>query len=266
MNNFDDAPNSKSRAITRIPLSCASSIGTDDKSSADADASAPLKQNREILSRKMTVAMFVFALGMSMSAGADATNAYRCSSAGQAIAFQDHPCGRGQAQQIMHLSDAIAEPPPAAAVVASAPTEAAKPLQATAPAPRTPTPDFYLCTREDGSRYESANGIGARQAVPLGILGIPVPGFAGASAGSAGITVSTPGPRQSSVLSPARMPLAGSYVWTQDPCHHAEPEEACAYLRDELDATEGKLLHAFSDTEAQLKQARNQLRERLRGC
>ncbi|MEO5625258.1 MAG: hypothetical protein ABIQ70_04545, partial [Dokdonella sp.] len=67
-------------------------------------------------------------------------------------------------------------------------------------------------------------------------------------------------------LPASQAPLAGNYVWIEDACHFAQPQEACTYLRKELDSVLSKLRRAFSDTQSQLEHDENSLRERLRGC
>lgn len=133
-------------------------------------------------------------------------------------------------------------------------------------APAIPAPDFYLCTRYDGSRYRSDDGRGGGSAVPLGMLGVPDRGLAQAYGGRDGIGVSAPGLRPIPQIPAAQAPLANGYVWIDDACHHASATEACAYLRGELDSVQDKLKRAFSDTEPQLKRQQAALRERMRGC
>ena len=129
-----------------------------------------------------------------------------------------------------------------------------------------PPPEFFLCTRHDGSRYASDDGRGGRSAVPLGMLGVPERSLAQAYGGRNGIGVSAPGVRPIPEIPAAQAPLAGAYVWIDDACHRATAREACAYLRGELDRVQDQLKRAFSDTEAQFKQQQLTLRERMRGC
>ncbi|GAA0724973.1 hypothetical protein GCM10009105_38060 [Dokdonella soli] len=144
---------------------------------------------------------------------------------------------------------------------------AEEPVVSSAPqAPLVSPPSFFLCTRYDGSRYLSDDGIGSRSAVPYGMLGGSGQSLAQAYGGPNGIGVSAPGLRTIPDIPAAQAPLAGAYVWVDDECHHADPQEACAYLRSRIDDVEHKLKRAFSDTEAQLKDERTALRERMRGC
>ncbi len=129
-----------------------------------------------------------------------------------------------------------------------------------------PPPSFFLCTRYDGSRYVSDDGIGGSNAVPYGMLDGPDQSLANAYGGRNGIGVSAPGLRTTPTIPAARAPFAGTYVQIDDECHHAAPREACAYLRGELDNVEDKLKRAFSDTEAQLRQEQTRLQNRMRGC
>ena len=51
-------------------------------------------------------------LGAMAVASASAANVYRCTTAGGAIAFQDHACAPGQRQAIVHIKAAAAYAPP----------------------------------------------------------------------------------------------------------------------------------------------------------
>lgn len=197
---------------------------------------------------------------------AGAATVYRCAGSNGAVGFQDRACHAGQIQQIMHLPDASPEPAPLVA-----PAQAVVPeLQPTAApaviAPSIAAPDFFLCTRHDGSRYVSEDGRHGSSAVPIAMLGLPDSDLAQAYGGRNGIGVSAPGLRPIPQIPSAQAPLAGGYVWIDDVCHHAAAQEACRYLRGELDSVQDKLKRAFSDTDAQLKQQQGKLRERLRGC
>jgi hypothetical protein len=127
-----------------------------------------------------------------------------------------------------------------------------------------PPPTFFLCTHFDGSRYLSETGIGSSSWVPFGADGEMQGSLAEAYGGRNGIGVSAPGLRTPPNIA---SPIGGiAYTRVDDECHHAGPQEACAYLRTELDNVEDRLKRAFSDTEAQLQQEQVTLRERMRGC
>lgn len=218
--------------------------------------------------RASVLPWFAFALFVGTAAApAFAATAYKCVAADGGLSFQDHPCANGARQQRLHLQEDAAPTPTwsdTAAEEAPAPTEA--PRATVQSAPRVPPPDFFLCMRYDGSRYLSETGIGSRTAVPYGMLGGSGQGLAEAYGGPNGIGVSAPGLRKIPNIPAAQTPLAGAYVWVDDECHHAGAQEACTYLRGELDGIQDKLKRAFSDTEAQLKQDAQRLRERMRGC
>ncbi len=59
---------------------------------------------------------------------------------------------------------------------------------------------------------------------------------------------------------------AGAYVWVDDRCHRAGPQEACAYLQGQLDDVLARIRSVSMDAEAPLKQQADDLRERMRGC
>lgn len=204
-----------------------------------------------------------------VAAPAMAVDIYRCTGADGTI-YQDTPCATGHEQSVMHYLDPAPpppSPPPAPADDTVPTTVAATPEPAPAPAPPAiPPPDFYLCTATDGSRYLSEDGIGRRSQVPYAMVAGTGKSLSQAYGGPNGIGVSAPELQKRPSVPASQDPLAGAYVWVVDECHHADPVEACAYLRNELDKVESKLRRAFSDTEARLKQEQAQLRERARGC
>lgn len=212
---------------------------------------------------------FLCCIVMAIGAQAQAARVYRCTDGRGTPAYQDQPCGRDKQQRIVHVPDAAPLPPVTPTTPphdeASATTAVTTSLPP-APAPQAAPPSFFLCTRYDGSRYVSDDGVGARHAVPLGILGVPERSLADAYGGRNGIGVSAPGLRPIPRIPAAQAPLAGSYVWIDDVCHHAQPAEACAYLRDELATLQSKLRRAFSDEEPTLKARAQSVRERLHGC
>lgn len=194
-----------------------------------------------------------------------AADAYKCTAVDGSVSFQDRPCNASTRQQSLRLPDYAPPPAPDADAVENVPP--AEPSLRPAPAAdRTPAPSFFLCTRYDGSRYLSDTGVGDRYAVPYGLLGGSGRSLAQSYGGRDGIGVSAPGLRKIPTLAAAKAPFASTYVQVADECHRPVPQEACAYLRDELDRVRGKLRRAFSDTEAQLKQQERELRARQRGC
>jgi hypothetical protein len=205
------------------------------------------------------------------TAGTSAAPVYRCSAGGR-LAFQDHPCAAGEDQRIVTLRPAPAAGAPASPAAPAAlqdATPAAVPSTApvaNAPPPPAPPPDFFLCTRYDGSRYASDTGIGSRVAVPYAMIGDAGLGLAQAYGGRNGIGVSAPGLRTPPRIPASRAPLAGAYVEVHDECHRAQPDEACAWLRAQLDDVERALPRAFSDTRPGLEQRRSALQARASGC
>lgn len=200
---------------------------------------------------------------------ASAAPAFKCTAADGSVGFQDRPCERGARQQRLQLPE-YAPAAPAADSAAAEDVPAAAPADAAAaappPVPRAPSPSFFLCTRYDGSRYSSESGVGDRYAVPYGMLAGSGRSLAQNYGGRDGIGVSAPGLRKIPTLPAAEAPFATGYVEVEDECHRAAPQEACAYLRAELDGVRDKLKRAFSDTQADLQRQERQLHERLRGC
>lgn len=205
---------------------------------------------------------------LASSPAARAVEVFRCTATDGSIVYQDRPCASGQAQQALQLPD---DPVlPAAAPEREPATDAPAPPVEPAPEPSQPVavrgPELLLCTRADGSRYISEDGVVGRTAVPFGMVAGSGQSLAEAYGGRNGIGVSAPGLRDIPNIPAGEAPLAGAYVWIDDECHHAGPREACAWLGSRLDEVGKKLKRAFSDTAPQLKQEQAALRERMRNC
>jgi hypothetical protein len=218
--------------------------------------------------RPLRAALLVTAL--AIGGIAHAATAYKCVDARGAISFQDQPCRTGQKQQSIRLPDS---PPPAETIAAAAPPPTAvpppqpvPPTPAPPPTPQIPPPAFYLCARADGSTYMSDDGQGSSMAVPLGVMGIPGRSLADAYSGPNSIGVSAPGLRKIPHVPAGSVPFGGMYTWVYDECHFAQPNEACSYLRTQLDDVSAKLRRAFSDEAPQLEQQQTAIRDRMRGC
>jgi hypothetical protein len=199
---------------------------------------------------------------------ATAVDVFRCTDA-NGTTYQDTPCAPGFAQTVTHYADPSppTPAPPAPPEDDTIPTTSeTAPAPDPAPAPQVRAPDFYLCIATDGSRYISEDGVGRRSAVPFAMVSGNRQTLAQAYGGPNGIGVSAPELQNRPTIPASKDPLGASYVWVVDECHHAAADEACAYLRSELDKVTGKLRRAFSDTEAQLKQEQADLRERMGGC
>ncbi|HEY0232079.1 MAG TPA: DUF4124 domain-containing protein [Dokdonella sp.] len=188
---------------------------------------------------------------------AHAAGAYKCTRADGSVSFQDQPCAIGAKQQRLSLpSDPYVAPAaddeqePAADIPASTNV----PARSAPPPPRVPPPSFFLCSRYDGTRYISQTGQGGGAAVPFGVL---------EDAQAFGPNPPGRGGHQVSHLAAA---TAGAYVWVDDRCHRAAPQEACAYLQSQLDDVLARIRSVSMDAEAPLKQQAEDLRERMRGC
>jgi hypothetical protein len=211
-----------------------------------------------------------FLIAFACSPALHAATVYKCVGAKGAIAFQDHPCTSSARQTTLHLPDEAPAPPPAPAIEEPQfETEAEAPIAQAPVAPQppaNPAPDFYLCTRYDGTRYMSDTGEGGSALVPLGVLGVPGRSLADAYSPQNSIGVSAPGLRQIPRVPAGSVPFGGMSTWIYDECHQAAPREACTYLRQSLDDVRYKLTKAFSDTTPELKRQETDILARMRGC
>ena len=197
------------------------------------------------------------ALAVLSSATARAASAYKCTRADGSVSFQDQPCSGAAKQQRLSLPNDPYVAPVAAEeqdAEPEAPATANAPARIAAPAPRAPPPSFFLCSRYDGTRYISQTGKGGGAAVPFGVLE-DAQAFGPARPGPGGPQVSR-----------AAAATAGAYVWVDDRCHRAGPEEACAYLQRQLDDVLARIRSVSMDAEAPLEKQADELRGRMHGC
>jgi hypothetical protein len=196
-------------------------------------------------------------IAVLVSTAVHAASAYQCTRADGSVSFQDQPCTGAAKQQRLSLPGDPYVSPGAADeqnVEPDAPVTTNLPARVAAPAPRTPPPSFFLCSRYDGTRYISQTGKGGGAAVPFGVL---------EDAQAFGPAHAAPGGPQISRTAAA---TAGTYVWVDDRCHRAGPQEACAYLQSQLDDLLARIRSVSMDAEAPLKQQADELRERMHGC
>ncbi|KAB2899015.1 MAG: hypothetical protein F9K31_08635 [Dokdonella sp.] len=201
------------------------------------------------------------------AAPARAGEVYRCDGA-DGVRFQDSPCPSRYRQSRPRLAPepAPALPPPTAQqpAVAAAPTAVEAPPPA--PVARVPPPSFHLCRAGDGSQYMSSSGVGRTHWVPYGVLDGRNQSLAEAYGGPSGLASHPSGAAHIPHRPAPPGSAAGHYVEVTDPCHHAGPAEACAWLRGELDALDGRIRRASSDTLATLRRQREALAAQARGC
>ena len=217
------------------------------------------------MSRPRALLLMLIALTPATSLAA---TAYKCVDARGAVSFQDQPCRAGTKQKEIRLQEFSPPPETPAAPAESAPDAYAydAPDIAPPPPPRVDPPDFYLCTRYDGTRYISDTGEGGSALVPLGVLGVPGRTLADAYSPQNSIGVSAPGLRQIPRVPAGSVPFGGMSTWVYDECHAAGPAEACGYLRSSLNDVRYKLTKSFSDTTPELKRQEADILNRMHGC
>lgn len=212
-----------------------------------------------------TLRALAFLLALAGTGAAHAVTVFKCTDAKGAVSFQDRPCAATTRQQTIAMPDP--PPPPLPASVAPAPPEPiAHEIEPPQQAPMHPPPQFYLCTRYDGTRYISDTGEGGSALVPLGVLGVPGRSLSDAYSPQNSIGVSAPGLRQIPHVPARGVPFGGMSTWVDDECHDASPQEACTYLRNALKDVRYKLTKSFSDTTPELKRQEAGILERMRGC
>lgn len=198
-------------------------------------------------------------------AATPAGTGYKCVAADDSVSFQDRPCPpEARSSEFTYRdqdSDLARESPPAPPVEPAQAPVLNDPVQ-NEPAPAEPraAPEFYACTRPDGERYYSDDGVSRPYAMPLGVLGYP-----GSPLGRAG--VSAPELSRPPIAQPGtNSDLAAGYVTVQDDCRRLSPAAACAALRSERDKVERQARRTFREERAPIDARLRTLNDKLGGC
>jgi len=191
---------------------------------------------------------------------------YKCVDDQGAATYQDLPCAGATTKQEIRYPDRYEEAaePAEAAVSADppdtlqpAPSQPARPPPSDAP-PRGP--DFFRCTRPDGSQYTSDDGVPTPYVVDGNIL-VP-PEYLYLPDG--------PAPAQAAGT-PMPDGYGGNavsvrYTWVLDRCARIPAAEACGLIRSEHEAVQARIKHAFSDTLPELTRREKVLAGKLGDC
>ncbi|MBN8482525.1 MAG: hypothetical protein J0L88_13155 [Xanthomonadales bacterium] len=217
-----------------------------------------------------TACAVVLALVGGSSAGA--VEIVRCTTRDGDVRYQDRPCAGDEAAEAIRLVDDVphaTEPAAGTRVEAVSATSDAEPPSASqiaeAPAPIERMAGAWLCRRDDGSRYLSETGVGARREVPLAMLGVPARGLADAY-GRGGAGVSAPGISRPGLDRSPDAALGAAYAWTEDACEPASGDEVCRFLDAEIEGAQKRLRYAFSDTAAAVRAEIATLSDRAKPC
>lgn len=209
----------------------------------------------------MTLRLATLVLLLVVAGLASAGTGYKCVSADGSVSFQDRPCPPAARSSEFSYRDNEAiesretRPPSAPVEPTHGPVQNEPPLT-----PRAPPPEFYACTRPDGERYYSDDGVSQPYAMPLGVLGYP-----GSPLGRAGVSapeLSRPPIAQAGT----RSDIASSYVMVQDDCRRLAPDAACAALRSERDKLERQIGRSFKEERAPFQARLRVLDDKLAGC
>jgi hypothetical protein len=205
---------------------------------------------------------FVFFLLYAASSAIWAGTVYKCVDDKGAASYQDQPCAGATATEELSYPDRYDETSdPAATAVATDPAGAVRPgprPESRASLAEVPGPDFYQCSRPDGTQYNSAEGTPAPYAVD-GNITIP-PDYLYQPGGPAPAN-GAPTPEGYGGNN-----LAVRYTWVQDKCRRMPAQEACSVIRSEHDAVQAKIKHAFSDTLPELTRREKLLAGKLGDC
>lgn len=209
----------------------------------------------------------LFLAVLVFATGAHAGEVFRCESAA-GLAFQDSPCPPRQRQTRLHLPTERASVPSVADAAAKPDIPVVTNTQAgvaqAPPPPPAPTPKLTICRAGDGSRYLGANGVGRVNWVPYTVASDYNRSLAEVYGGRDGLASRGPGAANIPHRPASSVAGAGYYVQVSDPCHQATPQEACAFLREQLDGVDARLRQRRDDADAQAE--RTGLRDQMRGC
>ena len=205
----------------------------------------------------------VAVVALLAAGAATADTVYKCEAGGRTI-YQQTPCAKNQRQQTIRLQD----PAPAAERPAPAPSPSpaaadAEPLPP--PPSNAPPPTLFGCIRAtDGKPYTSPDGRTEPYMAPLGVLGAISQPLAD-TYGNRGSAVAS-APELNRGKGNVAAITNSNYVWVQDECRPLSPAEACAALRDDAEANQRSIRHAFKSERGPLEAKDAQLRKQLQGC
>jgi hypothetical protein len=213
-------------------------------------------------------ARFVLLLALCALAGAHAREVYKCTTP-HGVAYQDKPCAESASETVLDIAEPPPPPPPTAAPLA----EAAPPPQPEVPVPlepprpaKMPPPLWFCINADDGSHFASLYAPPPPRSVPLGILGYPGKSLAQAYKAGANV-MSAPELNKPPIDNSPGSAMASQYTDLQDECVQATIDQTCAYLHQEYDKANDKLLRArFKSDQAAAQSDLDRLQGDLGGC
>ncbi|MBS0381722.1 MAG: DUF4124 domain-containing protein [Proteobacteria bacterium] len=193
---------------------------------------------------------------------------YRCTAPGGSVAYQDHPCARGQHQQLLDVPSrpppGYVPPPPATAPQPVAPS-ASSPAPVYTPPPPAPLPVMYACVGAVNGKHYLAYHPPPPYFAPLGALGYPPQSLSQAygAPGGAGVSAPEAAPRPR-IIGPS---VAAGMTEVEDACMPATHVEVCTFVQHEYDDNRQKLHAALLASDRKpLQQRELQLQDQLRNC
>ncbi len=213
---------------------------------------------------KSALAVVVIAIGTIWFCGARA-QVFKCTSTDGAVAFQDHPCARGQRQAMIDVPSRAPPdyvPPSVATSAAPAETSRAPPPPAYAPPP-PPLPAIYLCVGAVNGKHYLTRSPPPPYLAPLGVMGYPPQSLSHA--------YRTPATTGMSAPEFSKPPIGGPRIATgmtevQDYCLPATHAQVCGYVQREYDDNHRKLRMAMRHEQPPLAQREQELQDQLRNC
>jgi hypothetical protein len=192
-----------------------------------------------------------------------ARTVYKCVDDKGAATYQDVPCAGAAAKEEIRYPDRYEEAgEPAEAATATDPPDTLQPPPSPPEQPARPVPsrgpDFFRCTRPDGSQYTSDDGVPTPYVVDGSVL-IP-PEYLYQPDGPAADTGASVPEGYGGNAVPVR------YTWVLDRCARIPAAEACSLLRREHESVQAKIKHAFSDTLPELTRREKVLAGKLGDC
>ncbi|MGH8190562.1 MAG: DUF4124 domain-containing protein [Rhodanobacteraceae bacterium] len=192
---------------------------------------------------------------------------YRCTSANGSVAYQDHVCARGEAQQVLDVPSrpppGYVPPTPASSVAPAAPPSTALPASTYVPPP-APLPVMVACVGAVNGKHYLAAHPPPPYLAPLGVMGYPPQSLSQAygAPGGAGMSApeSAPKPR---IGGPT---IATGMTEVQDHCLPATHAEVCGYVQHEYDENHRKLRMAMRHEQPPYAARERQLQDQLRNC
>lgn len=189
---------------------------------------------------------------------------YRCTAGDGSVAYQDHACARGQAQQQMDVPGR--SPPgyvPPAPATSPPPASTPSPLPAGTYVPPPPLPAMYACVGAVNGKHYLTRHPPPPYLAPLGVMGYPPQTLSEAYGARGGAGMSAPEFAKPRIGGPR---IATGMTEVEDACAPAGRAQVCDFVQREYDENHRRLRMAMPREQPPYEQRERELQGQLRNC